>query len=390
MSNPRVIVTNYGVGNNSVLVVNHAILKGIVDNHLLADGGDLVYRPENHPQGNNGRYGYDKIAADAYLQYLQNHPAPDVIVAQACFARGIFHISRERTPHTLRVLQRDSTHAKTWKDLIDGEYKRVGLDIEMSEQLVNHESGEYDLAHRITVLSRWVQRSFQMRGLGHKVHYVGPQVIDLDQWKPRPRTPDGVDFRVLCNGQMRVLKGTHNLLRAWRMLKPRKTDELCFSGFITEKGDEKKFLEDELQAAMDETGGRVKVLGWGPIDQMPNRYASSDVYCLPSIQEGSSMTCVEALAMAKPIVCTSNCGSDLLERYNGRLGIMVPAGEIEPLAEALDEYRSNINRAMKDGIFGRAVVTDEIGGIQRFGTDYATAIKKLWSDYLAAGRPKDW
>lgn len=390
MEDPKVLVTNYGIGENSVLVVNQAILKGILDADLLAPDGDLVYRPEDHEAGSEGRYGYDKLAAEAYLAYLQDHQAPDVIVAQACFARGIFHISRERTPHTLRVLQRDSTHSRTWKGLLDGEYRRVGLDIQMGEELVEHEAGEYDLAHRITVLSRWVQRSFQARGLGHKVHYVGPQVIDLERWNPRPRTPDGINFRVLCNGQMRVAKGTHNLLRAWRKLKPGPGDELCFSGFITEKGTEQEFLESEFAAAVEETQGRVKMLGWGPLEEMPRRYAMSDVYCLPSIQEGSSMTCVEALAMAKPIVCTSHCGSDLLERFNGRLGIMVPAGEVEPLAAALDEYRQAPERAMQDGVFGRQVVTEEIGGMERFGADFADAIRTLWREHQDADCPQDW
>lgn len=376
MSDPKIVVTNYGTGPNSVLLVNRSILEGVRENGLLAEGGDLTWK-----HGCN--QGYNPV--EEFKHLVEVNGPPDVLIGQACVALEVFRWAAEHCPGTMRVLQRDSTHALEYQALNNGEYQRLGMRKRVDESLVRRECEEYDLAHVITVLSHWVERTFHKHGCGDKTRYVSPQVIELHRWQPRPRPWDGIAFRVMMSGPMIVSKGAVALLRAWRKMRPAADEQLCFSGFILgpNQGQEE---HDLMQAEYRKTAQRcnVKMLGWthDGLDGMPERYAKIDVYCLPSIQEGSTMTGLEAPAMGKAMVLTENCGSDLLEAHNGEIGIMIPAGDEDALADALDVYRRDIGRAVEDGKRGRKVV-DELGGCERYGRDFARVMREEWAKFKA-------
>ena len=368
----KVVVSNYGAGDNSVLVVNRAIRDGLVFSGLLARDGDLTYRGK--PPGRHSYRGAPLLKA-----YVEKHGPPNVIVGQASFALDLFREAKRIAPGALLVLQRDSTHMRTWKELVDAEYEREGLQHRLGMDLVRHEEAEYELADAITVLSRWVERSFYARGLGHKTYYASPQTIMLNRWNPMPRPADGIKFRVMVAGQMRVAKGTHLILRAWRKLKPEGDEELILSGCYSENmpRDERLLIESEYE----ETRRSARVIngGWCPIERMHERFAACDVYCLPSIQEGSSMTCTEALACGRPIVVSDRCGSDILEENPGECGEMFDVHDEAAIIEYLNRYRRDRALIKAHGKRGRELV-EQYGGMERFGRDYAETIKKIWHD----------
>jgi glycosyltransferase involved in cell wall biosynthesis len=78
----------------------------------------------------------------------------------------------------------------------------------------------------------------------------------------------------------------------------------------------------------------------------------ADVFCLPSIVEGSATSTYEALAAGLPIITTPNAGSLVCD---GEEGWIVEAGNAEPLIktfqriidspEEIDQRRNNIKRA---------------------------------------------
>jgi len=365
-----VVVTNYGIGDNSVLVVNRAILDGMIFNGLLARSGNLTYQGDSKK-----RMAYTGLPE--YQAFVEKHGAPDVLIGQASFAKKVFLWAKEHTPGTVRILQRDSTHMRTWKDLVGAEYKRVGLDHEISESLVKHEEHEYELADAITVLSRWVERSFIDRGLGDKTYYASPQTIMLNRWKPMPRKKDGIRFRVMVAGQFRVAKGTHRILKAWREVKPDADQQLVFSGVYPDlPQDERQFLEAEYEETRRTANTRI--IGWTPVEHMSNRFAECDCYCLPSIQEGSSMTCVEALTCGRALIASDRCGSDILEE-NDDCGQLVSLDDEQHLRDALERYMRSPNLVKLHGERGRELAL-EYGGMERFGRDYATTVKRIWHD----------
>ena len=371
--NLKTVVTNYGIGDNSVLVVNRAILDGIVFSGLMARHGNLTYQG---PSQTRNEY----RSAGEYQAFCEAHGAPDVLIGQASYAADVFQWAREHTPKTVRILQRDSTHIRKWKELVDAEYERLGLDHRVGMGLVQHEEREYDLADAITVLSRWVERSFIEKGLADKVRYVGAQTIMLDRWNPAPRKLDGVDFRLMVAGQIRIAKGTHLILKAWRKLKPPSNWELLLSGVWPDNNlppDEFALIAEEYEKTR--RTANVKLGSWCPIEHMHERFAQCDVYCLPSIQEGSSMTCVEALACGRPLLASDRCGSDILEEHNGECGEIFDVHDEDHLIDAIRRYAKDPELRAKHGERGRDLAV-EYGGMPRFGRDFSLAVQKIWHE----------
>jgi glycosyltransferase involved in cell wall biosynthesis len=62
-------------------------------------------------------------------------------------------------------------------------------------------------------------------------------------------------------------------------------------------------------------------------------YASCDVFCLPSLQEGFGIVFLEAMIAGKPVVaCRGTAAEELVDPD---LGILVPIDDVRALADAL-------------------------------------------------------
>lgn len=93
-------------------------------------------------------------------------------------------------------------------------------------------------------------------------------------------------------------------------------------------------LEAELRREADQTGlaDRIDFLGFRR--NIPEILAAFDVFALPSLWEGLSISLLEALAAGKPIVATDIDGNrEAIEP--GETGLLVPAADPAALAEAL-------------------------------------------------------
>lgn len=101
-------------------------------------------------------------------------------------------------------------------------------------------------------------------------------------------------------------------------------------------------LEDALRAQVARLGigNDVAFLGWVKNHELPLRYASADVVCVPSIEdahgetEGTPVVLQEALACGSLIVASRSSGiGDVL--HDGQNGWTVPPGDAGALADAL-------------------------------------------------------
>jgi phosphatidylinositol alpha-1,6-mannosyltransferase len=81
-------------------------------------------------------------------------------------------------------------------------------------------------------------------------------------------------------------------------------------------------------------------------------YANCHVFALPSRGEGFGLVFLEAMAHAKAVIGGAHGGiPDIVE--NGVTGLLVPHGDVERLAQALESLLSNPSRARKMGARGR-------------------------------------
>ena len=88
----------------------------------------------------------------------------------------------------------------------------------------------------------------------------------------------------------------------------------------------------ETLSAGLEIRGRVRFLGW--TDRLTRLYATMDLCALSSVNEGTPVALIEAMAARKAVVATSVGGvPDLVE--SGVTGLLVPSSDVGRLADAI-------------------------------------------------------
>jgi glycosyltransferase involved in cell wall biosynthesis len=80
--------------------------------------------------------------------------------------------------------------------------------------------------------------------------------------------------------------------------------------------------------------------------------AASDYFVLPSLWEGLSMALVEAMASERPVIATAVSGTTQV-MVSGETGLLVPPGDVQPLAAAMVQMLSDPAAAAAMGQRGR-------------------------------------
>ena len=114
-------------------------------------------------------------------------------------------------------------------------------------------------------------------------------------------------------------------------------------------------LRDELKRFIQKLGieDKVSFLGWR--NDLAKVYSDMDVLVLTSLNEGTPVAVIEAMASEVPVVATRVGGvSDLVE--DGVTGYLVESGDAEGLGEAITNVLDNPEEAHKMGQAGRRKV----------------------------------
>jgi glycosyltransferase involved in cell wall biosynthesis len=155
-------------------------------------------------------------------------------------------------------------------------------------------------------------------------------------------------------------------MRAFGRLREHGVDAvLCLVG----DGPDREKLE-ELAA---ELGLTRHTLFAGYQEDVGPFFSAFDVFVLPSANEGTPVTAIEALASGVPVVATRVGGVPDVVR-DGEDGLLVEAGNVEQLATALrrlstdPELRARMGAAGREGTVDRYAVSrliDDIDGLYR-------------------------
>jgi alpha-maltose-1-phosphate synthase len=197
---------------------------------------------------------------------------------------------------------------------------------------------EIDLADRILVYDTFHRRSFIEAGVPAEKLVQAPLGVDLDLFRPAPRPDDGL-FRVTFVGQIAQHKGLSYLLEAFSQADISRSELLLVGRPI---GDKTPWRNRD----------GVRHLAAVPRRQLGEIYAKTDVFVLPSLVEGFSMTPLEAMACGRPVVVSEHTfGRDLID--HGVNGFVVPIRDSAAIAELLQRLwagsaeREEIGRAAR-------------------------------------------
>ena len=99
-------------------------------------------------------------------------------------------------------------------------------------------------------------------------------------------------------------------------------------------------LREELQAQTKTLGLDQHIHFLGSRHDVPDLFAASDYFVLPSLWEGLPMALIEAMASGLPIVATDVSGTRQV-MIPGETGIVVPPGDAQQLKEAIEYFLSD-------------------------------------------------
>lgn len=126
---------------------------------------------------------------------------------------------------------------------------------------------------------------------------------------------------------------------------------------------------------------RVIFLGQVPQEKMLDYYQASDISVLPSLREATSITGLESMACALPIVGTDVGGIPEIVT-DGQSGILVPSGNPQALGNALNKLIQNDALTNSMGSAAREKAVKEfsiVRGAQRAFAVYSKTLQK-WQE----------
>jgi len=198
-------------------------------------------------------------------------------------------------------------------------------------------------------MQTWISRGVVRPDRVEVIHGCG---VDTNQFRPTPEPP-GPPL-VILPARLLFAKGIAEFVAAARLLRQRSVTArfALVGGDLLGNPDSiptRKLAEWQAE-------GVVELLGWH--DDMPGLIAKSHIVCLPSYAEGLPRALLEAASCGRPIVATDVSGCRDVVR-DGVNGLLVPAHQAAPLAEALARLIADAPLRQAMGARGRAIVLAE-------------------------------
>lgn len=144
--------------------------------------------------------------------------------------------------------------------------------------------------------------------------------------RPRIRNADG-HVRILFLGKLVEQKGVPQLVEALGRLSQLPNWRATLAG----DGDIKRTREAITARGLSD---RVEIPGWIEPAGVESLVSHADILVLPSLCENFPMSVIEGMAAGLPVVATpTGAVEDIIE--HGRTGLLVPAGDVTALADAI-------------------------------------------------------
>jgi glycosyltransferase involved in cell wall biosynthesis len=185
--------------------------------------------------------------------------------------------------------------------------------------------------------------------------------------------PNGA-FTVGWIGRMTGVKRTDDVLHAFRALRERGiTAKLCLVGDGPDR--------DGMERRAHDLGLMRDALFLGYQENVAPYYAAFDAFVLPSGNEGTPVTTIEALAAGRPVVATRVGGVPDVVR-DGEDGFLVNPGDVTALGDRLATLAQDESLRERMGAAGRSRVVPRYA-VGRLVDD----VDRLYRSLLETCRP---
>ncbi len=193
-------------------------------------------------------------------------------------------------------------------------------------------------AKHIICVSEVLRRDIEKLGIeGDKIS-VSPMGVDEFFFMPLANRADnrmGQWFAILSNRQLQPVYNISLLIRAIPIVLREEPDARFIIAGI---GSEREKLEKQVQDL--KIGSKVQFIGWVAHEEMPKLLLEADIYVSTSLNDGTSISLLEAMASGTfPIVTDIPSNREWIS--DGENGFLVPINEERYLAEKILEAIRN-------------------------------------------------
>ncbi len=180
--------------------------------------------------------------------------------------------------------------------------------------------------------------------------YVFPMPYDAEKLETADDKVEREKGYILSVGRLNYQKGQDYLIKACGILKEK---GYSFRVDIIGGGPERERFEDLIRQLG--LGGKIKLLGPLPHNEVIRHYKRAEIFVLPSVDEGFGMVFVEALASGTAIIGADSGGvKDIIK--DGKTGLLVPPEDEVELAKAIMKFLDDGDFATRTAEAGRDFV----------------------------------
>jgi glycosyltransferase involved in cell wall biosynthesis len=182
--------------------------------------------------------------------------------------------------------------------------------------------------------SAYVTNSFLTHGFRPEQILSTVYPVDLNRFTPssEPR-PASRPLTLISTGMLSLRKGTPYLLEAFRIVQKEIPDARLL---LTRQ------IQDNVKPILEKYSDLS--IEWSPSlphEQLAERLRGTDIFLLPSLEEGLARTVLEAMACGLPAIVTPNTGAN--DWINpGTNGEVVPIRDASAIANAILKWRDRV------------------------------------------------
>jgi glycosyltransferase involved in cell wall biosynthesis len=243
-------------------------------------------------------------------------------------------------------------------------------------------------SRKIVAVSNAVANQFEPQGHAMVIH----DGFSIEEFRvPRQQLRDdfrlryglGKDFVIGCVGRIKwVRKGQEILVQATALLKKRGVAIKALIVGAPFPGNEDHLAQ--LQQLSRDLGIENAVVFTGEIPDARPAYAAMDLMALTSAQpEPFGGVVMEAMAMGVPVIAT-NIGGSLDQVAEGETGLLIPPGDPEALADAIEKL-------MRDAVLRKQMGTAAIARIETQFTlaEMTVKMEQLFEEIISGEKLKE-
>jgi len=271
------------------------------------------------------------------------------------------------------LLERPNAHTEYAYEATAKECEIVGIEMpaghdhDLNQQFLKHEEKEYEEADFLLCPSEFVTGTFVDRGFKRERllrHHYG-----FDEVRFTPGNQDATEDRglvMLYAGVCEPRKGLHYALQAWLESGAHHRGKFIICGTFVPG------YAGKLQTMLDHPS--VEVLGHRT--DIPDLMRESDLFVLPSIEEGSALVTYEAKGAGCVLIVSDSAGAVCHHLKDAMVHRMRDVGTLTEHINRLDQDRSLVQRLRVTSLASSCHLNWNVAGT-RLAEIYSTSVQSF-------------